>query len=434
MDRHYIQTLVERGQYFLEECSYDKAIDFFLRALEMDTDQPDALEGLGRAYASLGDWAAAARAFESLVNVAPEDGFSSYLLGHALGGTGDYERSLKELRRAKHLGYDTPELHAAMGYSFHMLGDADEALCEYEIALRLEPDDTVTLFNAGKLLVSVGRLNDAKIVLERVTDIDPDDAPAWVALGEVYEDLGNLEYAVDSYRRAAEINPSDTHTRCLVARACTLMGMLDEAEWEFMQVLADAPDNGDAWAGLGEVLLAGDRFEEALVAFKRAVEIEPTSPFALTGYVYACENAGSLGDAQAVLVSATKIDPDNCTLWHLLAGFESARNEQERAIEAYRRVLEIDPDDAVAHSGIARSLMILNENLDEAKRHLMKSVRLDPDWYYPYVQLGEIAIKEQDFETAAEWFIKAREHGVDDSELLQYLSDPTIERILAREK
>jgi tetratricopeptide (TPR) repeat protein len=434
MDRHYIQTLVERGRYFLEECNYEKAIDFFLRALEMDTDLPDALEGLGQAYAALNDWTAAVRAFEALVNVVPEDGFASYLLGHVLGGAGEYESSLRELRRAKDLGYDTPELHAAMGYSLHMLGDIDAALSEYETALRLEPDDTTTLFNAGKLLASVGRLDDAKIMLERVTDIDPDDATAWIALGEVYEDLDSLEDAVESYKRAVEINPSDIRARCLVARACTLLGMLDEAEWEFMQVLADEPESGSAWAGLGEVLLAGERFEEAVVAFKRAIEIEPTSPFALTGYVYACENAGSLMDAQAVLVSATKIDPNNCTLWHLLAGFESARNDQERAIEAYKRVLEIDPDDAVAHSGIARSLMILDENLEEAKKHLMESVRLDPEWHYPYVQLGEIAIREKDFESAARWFIRAKELGVDDQELLEYLSDPTIERIMAREK
>lgn len=430
MDQFEIGSLIDKGDCFYQDGDYDRAVDFYIRALELDIKSPEALEGLGQSYSALCSWERAASVFEQLVELEPDCGFSHYLYGQALGALGKHDEALAELRRAEDLGCSLAELYSSIGYSLHMKGDVEGALESYRLALHMDPDDTITCFNYSRALVAQGKYQAARRVLEDAVEVDPEDEETWIALGEVYEDLSDWNKALDAYERALDLVPDSLEARCLVGHCCLMLGRLDQAEWEYRQVIQDEPADGDAWAGLGEVLIAQERYHEALVACNRALEVEPTSPYALSGYVSACEHLGATEDARAAVAHAIGQDPKCPDLWYLLGGLEACAGDIEKSLAAYKRAVQINPLDAAAHAGIACVLLELGRNYPAVELHLIESARLAPDWYYPCLQLGELYLRRNDRESASEWFMRAVRLAPNDPNIKEAFSDPEIRELI----
>lgn len=57
------------------------------------------------------------------------------------------------------------------------------------------------------------------------------------------------------------------------------IGELEEAARYFRQVVEQDPEYQDGWQALGMVLYKLDRYEESIVAGKRAAEIDPNNQF-----------------------------------------------------------------------------------------------------------------------------------------------------------
>jgi tetratricopeptide (TPR) repeat protein len=430
MNRHEIDEFVSRGDDFYQDGNFDRAIDFYIRALEMDTKNPDALEGLGQAYVSLCNWERAVRIFEQLIKVESDQPSAHYLLGHALGALGQYDRAISELHIAKNLGYTNSDLYSATGYALHMKGDIERAIESYRLALEMDPDDTITMFNYGKALVAQRSYLAARLVLEDAVKSDPEDAQSWIALGEVYEDLDELDLAFHAYERALILDPGSPDARCLAAHVCLMSGRLDEAEWEYKMAASENPEDSEAWAGLGEVLIAQERYHEALSVCRKALEIDPMSVYGLSGYISACEHTGDFDEARRAVNIALEKDNNSSDLWYLLAGIEAAAEIPEQALPAYERAAKLNPADSAAHAGIGWALIELERDLALAEIHLLESVRLAPDWYYPCLQLGELYLQKNDRDTAADWFTRAYEIAPDEPEVREAFADPEVQELL----
>lgn len=430
MNHYEIEALVSRGDDFFQDADYDRAIDFYVRALEMDIRNVEALEGLGQAYAAQCVWESAARSFEQLVKVDPTCAASHYLFGHALGALGEHNRALSELYKAENLGYTGSDLYSATGYALHMKGDIEKAILSYRRAIDLDPEDTITWFNYGKALIAQRSYVAARKAMETAVEIDPEDDEAWVALGEVYEDLDELDLALKAYERALDLEPNSLDARCLAAHVCLMLGRLEEAEWEYTHVVGGHPDDCEAWAGLGEVLIAQERYHEALSACRKALEIDPTSVYGLSGYINACERTGAFDQARRAVTVAMEKEPMCSDLWYLLAGLEAAAEMPEQALPAYQKAVKLDPSDAAAHAGIGWALVQLGRDQAVAEMHLLEAVRLAPDWFYPCLQLGELFLQKGDYHSAAEWFARAYEIAPDEPEVREILTDPAIGDLL----
>jgi tetratricopeptide (TPR) repeat protein len=365
-----------------------------------------------------------------LIKIEPACASSHYLLGHALGALGEQIRALSELYKAESLGYSGSDLHSALGYAQHMKGDIEKAIESYKRAIEIDPNDTITWFNYGKALIAQRSYVAARKALETAVEIDPEDDQAWVALGEVYEDLDELDLALQAYERALDLELSSPEARCLAAHVCLMLGRLEEAEWEYTHVVGAHPDDGDAWAGLGEVLIAQERYHEALSACRKALEVEPTSVYGLSGYINACERTGAFDEARRAVADAMEKDPMSSDLWYLMAGVEAAAEMPEQALPAYMRSVKLDPSDAAAHAGIGWALVQLDRDYAVAEMHLIEAVRLAPDWFYPCLQLGELFLQRNDRYSAAEWFARAYEIAPDEPEVREAFLDPELRELI----
>ena len=155
---------------------------------------------------------------------------------------------------------------------------------------------------------------------------------------------------------------------------------------------AGAVEITDANSALAEGmrLLDINQTEQAIEAFKRAIEFDPNMAEAYfrMGIAYALLEA----EAEANAVAGEM--PAETPAKGKKAAEAKTESEKafEKAVEAYKKLLDANPDDHVSHYNLGRTYNKLNED-EEAAKSLREAVKLKPDDTEYQTELGAIYVK-----------------------------------------
>ncbi|MBK8335861.1 MAG: tetratricopeptide repeat protein [Sterolibacteriaceae bacterium] len=113
----------------------------------------------------------------------------------------------------------------------------------------------------------------------RAIDINPRQRPpVWRSLAVAYTTLQRHDYAVSAYARAAEINPSEPNTWFDLCEAHLRNAEPAQAIRAAQQAIQREADYAEAWACRGSALVREQRLEDALIAFRRAIDGKTMEP------------------------------------------------------------------------------------------------------------------------------------------------------------
>jgi Flp pilus assembly protein TadD len=172
----------------------------------MDLDRDLILER-GLAAHRAGDFAGAARDYETLIARDPEDAGVIQLLGMTRQALGRMDEAEALIRRALDLR-DDPVFHGNLAVLLHHSGRIDEAESAYLSALRLDPDFADALRNYACLLRDSERLDEALAGWDALIARRPDDGGAHIERAIVLESLGRRVDAEAAYRDGLARDPS----------------------------------------------------------------------------------------------------------------------------------------------------------------------------------------------------------------------------------
>ncbi len=140
----------------------------------------------------------------------------------------------------------------------------------------------------GERALRRGHTHASREAYGLATDHDPAFALAHYRLATAHAACGDPVAALDSLERATSgTRRLSPHTRMLLAaQAALLRGALAEAEQLCLRLLADRPDDVEAWFRLARVYLDGNRFRgrpeaEARLALERTHALDPRHAAAL---------------------------------------------------------------------------------------------------------------------------------------------------------
>jgi len=105
--------------------------------------------------------------------------------------------------------------------------------------------------------------------------------------------------------------PQDIDVRAWRARVLAWSGQLTEAEKEYREVLAVAPDDPDNWLGLASVYSRQGLTNEAVPALSRAVDLDPNRADVRVARARALHAAGRQVEAKLEFKKALALDPTN---------------------------------------------------------------------------------------------------------------------------
>jgi len=275
------------------------------------------------------------------------------------------------------------------------LGESLKDIQEERVGL---PRATTSSLEALKNYVEAERArgsnqgDEAVALLERALELDPDFALAHAELGSIYYWAGNREKGEKHFTTALSLLDRLTEREKLWIQAIVpaYRGNRDEAATKYKIYLRKYPDDSGGWHNLGHNYLMLRRFDEAIDAFTRALEIYPTS---WSSYVNIATSYAGMGMHQKAIenyLEASKLNPKFLMVRNLNREFAFeyvAIGELQKAQEVLEKMLTgEDWQKAVGHRHLAL-LDMYQGKFSGAIDHLKEAILLDNTLNYTLSEL-----------------------------------------------
>ena len=155
----------------------------------------------------------------------------------------------------------------------------------------------------------------------------------------------------------------------------------------------------DAWFMLGNEHFKARRFKDAIVYFKKALELKPDYDLALINMANSYRAIGNDQAAMAGYQQYLRVDPKNAYVHYQMGEIDLDRGDRASAERRFRDALAIDAKVAPAH--VALGVMAFNRGeLPAAEREIKKALELKPDARLAHFNLALIAETRTDWQTA----------------------------------
>jgi len=201
----------------------------------------------------------------------------------------------------------------------------------------------------GDSLAERGRFDQAEKAYKRAVHLRPQHPGARNNLGSLYRRQGRLEEAEAEFRLLLESSPDVIPARLNLASLVLRRGDWEEARKEYQRALALDNTQGIAQTALANIAL---RFENnpsrALEYFDEALELVPAAGRAIwNGRGVALKALGRAEEAEIAYRRALKIDPKYVEAWFNLGNLYRDNGPIKAAIQAYERVVALRRDSSL---------------------------------------------------------------------------------------
>ena len=257
-------------------------------------------------------------------------------------------------------------------------GRSDEAIPLYQKLVEGEPDDDSHLLSLAWALKDTGQNSQAIGCFEQLFNRELKRSIltgfGYDELVRIYREEKNWDALIRVCRRAAERRNDDAGFLQTLAEAYLDAGRTSEAIDVFKKLISLDREAPEFWCSFGKALIATGNIEEGENAYKKAMEIDPSSAV---------------------------------TYFDRLGKLLLDRGYPQKAKEAWERCITLVPGEPFYYMGIGESLVCLNEisSAMDAFAHaaLMNSQRGGDYWS----RLGEILIKKGLYNDAAAAYVQA---------------------------
>lgn len=151
--------------------------------------------------------------------------------------------------------------------------------------------------------------------------------------------------------------------------------------------LAFAPRSAKAYNYYGNVLDKLGRKEEAHVAYRKVIELDPLYKEAYNNLGVLYKEFGKPERAMALHERAIEIDPNFTGSYNNIGVLHYNEGNFDKAIGSYKKAVEIDPYFAIAYNNMGAAFKKLGE-IDKATSLYRKAIEIDSACIEAYVNLG----------------------------------------------
>lgn len=342
--------------------------------------------------------------FTALVNARPTEAGLRLDLGTALLQKGAFEDARKQFAEAVRL--DPQNLAARRRLAQAALAERRfvEALEQADLLVAIEPEDAPATLVRSMALTGLGRYAEARADLARLSQRFPGSPEVQLQLALVALQEGKVAEAEATLSRlSGRVAPGDPRAGIALAEVYVLRNQFDRARKILEEEMKRSP--GEA-PRLRRVLALA-----ALRAGRPEVAVEQYEALAAQGGLADLLRLGEAhlarGDpkaAIAVFEKAHRMAPERPEAISLLADALAGAGRSEEALPLYRRLLELEPDNAGALNNVAYLLADRGERLDEALRDIQRALKLAPQQAALRDTLGYVYLKRGAIDSALQVF------------------------------
>jgi tetratricopeptide (TPR) repeat protein len=343
-----------------------QAIDFYKKAYALDPKSPVIGERLAEMYWKAQRQHDAVAEAQEILKRDPNDvptrrllaRIYLRLLGDLSGNGGQSEIAARAIDQYKEIyGLEPTDTESALWLArlYRLRNEHDKAEEVLRGILKSDPDDEPAIEQLTQLLLDEGKSPEAVGLLEGLTSHTP--SPVLLdLLGDAYTQTRDLGKAEQAYRRASDLDPSElSHLR-----------------------------------GLGQTLLAEEKYPEALVVYQKLADLMPDDAdvYLRTAQIY--REMHQLDHAEENLLKARQYAPGSLEVMYNEAMLYQAQGRYEDAIRVLSDAISGVKGQSAVMPSRRRSLAVLYQELGQLYRDRQSYQAAA----YTYEELGHLGDEE----------------------------------------
>ena len=192
-----------------------------------------------------------------------------------------------------------------------------------------------------------------------------------------------------------------------------LLGMIahherrfDAAIAAYRRVLDINPDHYDTYNNLAVALQEHDHLDDAIAHYKKAIALRPDHADAHNNFANALRQKGLMEEAIAHYQQAIALRPHYADAHNNLGLIDFALGQFEQAAACYRQAIALKPDFAQAHNHLGNALKELGD-FDAAIAHYEQAIALKPDYAKAYNNWGNVIRDRGELQEAVWYYNRA---------------------------
>lgn len=422
------------------------------RAVAINPDNEWYWVALADSYEKTNDIAKLLPVFDELIRINPAKPDYYYDKANAYAIQQKYDEALKLYDKVQELAGVSDELLANRQKIYLKQGNANKAAAALEKAIAADPNQLKYYLMLADVYNS-NNLNDKAIaVLEKAKKIDPNNGTLHLALADVYRDKKNYEASFDELEIAFALPDVDAEQKIQI-----ILGYVPKfpdadakaSALALSKIIADTHlSNNKAQAIYGDMLLQNEKFKEAGVAYKKAIELnsqvyivheqlvrielgdneyDAAIKDGETALAYfpnqawmnylvgvAWQQKKNYNKALSYLKNATALDMQDKDLltqcYSALGDCYHSLSDNKNADAAYDKALVYNPDNIFTLNNYAYYLSLRNEQLDKAAQMSKHSNDLQANSASFEDTYAWILFKQKNYAGAKLWIEKSLLH------------------------
>jgi tetratricopeptide (TPR) repeat protein len=366
-----------RGRINLEMNRYGEAEKALGDALRLNESLEPALFDMATLYQMTDREEDAARTYEKLVQIYPDNIPARerlVVLYMKLGLKEKSEDQVKEIQ--KHSKPGAPE-RQALGLIYLRQGKLDDSIAELELIVKAWPGDDKSRYY---LATAYEEKEDIKSALEHFREIPSASkyfVNAQIHIAHLLTIEEKFDEAIQVMENAISLGgPDRIELYLMLASVYEAKEAYDEAIAAIQKGLKSDDRNIDLIFRLGVLLDKKGAKDACIEQMQKILEINPNYAEALNyiGYTYA-EQGMKLDEAKALIEKALEIKPDSGYIIDSLGWIYYKRGAYDKAIHHLEKAARLTPDDPTINEHLGDAYL-KKENYEKALHYYMKALSL----------------------------------------------------------
>jgi tetratricopeptide (TPR) repeat protein len=264
---------------------------------------------------------------------------------------------------------------------------ATKAIESYKKAYAIDPQSPIIGERLAEMYWKAQRVRDAVNEANEILKHDPNDLPTHRLLGRIYlRSLGDINgagvqsetvaKAIAEYAQVHRLDPSDQEASLWLARLYRLHNEPDKAELVLRKMLDDDPGNEAAAEQLTQLLLDENKADDAIKLLETmTADSSSATLFDLLGDAYTQNH--DYAKAEVAYRKAVDLDPSELNHLRGLGQTLMTEEKYQDALGVYQKLIDLMPDDSDNYLNMAKIYRELNQ-LDKAEEYLVKARQYNP--------------------------------------------------------
>jgi tetratricopeptide (TPR) repeat protein len=428
-------ALEQLSQLLVDEGRSQEAINLLTQASQ-DSPSPDIYDLLGSAYAQAKDYPKAEVAYRQAVALEPDDAGHRHGLAEALMEQDKYADALEQYKKLVELEPGTSENHLRLAQLYRRLGQFDKAQSSLERAKQLAPGSLEILFNQALLDEDQGHYDDAvKLLTDAIAGMKSQSGGGnsnalsilYEQLGRAYRGARNYAAALEAYADMAKLGgDSQKRAESLTIDTYRENHNIDQAIAEAKKSLDADPKNPEMTVTLA--MLYGEKIQTtaATQLLQGLLQGNDSDQEIYVDIAQVQERGRKYTEAEQSAQKAEQMahgDSGKETAWFLLGSIYERQKRFDQAEQQFRKVLEVNPDNAPVLNYYGYMLADRGIRLDEAGSLIERALKQEPNNGAYLDSLGWAFYKQNKLPEAEENLHKAIDRQGNDPTILSHLGD-----------